>query len=347
MTSSHAPFITIVVPVRNEAQHILTTLRALLSQNYPAERMEILVADGMSIDGTEKLVEEIARSDGRVRLLENKGVRSSCGRNVGVREAKGDIIAVVDGHCHVPSESLLQDMADLMREKGVDCLSRPQPLCASSGSYLQTAISLGRKSPLGHSLRSVIFSEGEGYVSPVSAGAVYHRRVFDKVGLFDENFEACEDVEFNYRVEKAGFRTYSSPSLTVQYEARTSFAGLFRQMFRYGQGRHRFLQKHPQAFSAETLFPSFFLLGIPVVSVAAFLIPSLALVIGGGYALYAAASLLNSAYIAARNGWKFFPVIPLVVLAIHLGLGAGFLCSILASVLKDKVDREVTVVGPL
>ena len=106
----------------------------------------------------------------------------------------------------------------------------------------------------------LIYSDYEGYVSPVSHGAIYKREVFQKVGYLDETFDACEDLEFNYRIELAGLKTSMSPSIEIKYYPRECLGTLYRQMLRYGYGRFKFLKKHPKSISINTLIPSIFVL---------------------------------------------------------------------------------------
>ncbi|WP_051694382.1 glycosyltransferase [Desulfohalovibrio reitneri] len=122
-----APFITVVMPVRNEARFIEGTLYSLLEQDYPGDRFEIIVADGFSDDGTRDIVSRLAGSHPQVRLADNPGRRSSAGRNVGFRLGRGDYFLVVDGHCHIPTTGLLAHLARIFRETGADCLGRPNP----------------------------------------------------------------------------------------------------------------------------------------------------------------------------------------------------------------------------
>ena len=82
----------------------------------------------------------------------------------------------------------------------------------------------------------MIYGDYEGFASPVSNGAVYTRRVFEKIGYVDERFDAAEDVEFNYRCAKAGLRSFTSMKAAVYYYPRSSLGTLFRQMSRYGSG---------------------------------------------------------------------------------------------------------------
>src|SRR5207237_2831652 len=119
------------------------------------------------------------------------------------------------------------------------CLARPPPLVPRGDGILEPAIAAARTSPFGHSTSSEIFGTKEGPCSPLSSGAAYRRSVFEKVGSFDPAFDACEDVELNLRVERAGLSTWTSPALAVEYAPRRTLRGLFRQMQRYGLGRAR------------------------------------------------------------------------------------------------------------
>src|ERR1039457_2876628 len=242
-----APFITVVMPVRNESRFVRDTVMQLVNQNYPADCFEIIVVDGMSDDGTQNIVVDIGTTYPQVRLLENPKRLSSAGRNIGFRNGRGDYFLVVDGHCFIPMDNLLKNVSDCFLKSGADCLGRPQPMDPPGLKPFQRAVALARRSRLGHGGDSLIYSDYEGYCSPVSNGAAYRKDVFGKVGFVDENFDAAEDVEFNYRVEKAGLRCYTSPLLTVRYYPREKLSGLFRQMQRYGMGRYLFTRKHRES----------------------------------------------------------------------------------------------------
>ncbi len=95
------PFISVIVPVRNEERFIGDTLDHLLVQRYDPRRFEVLVADGGSTDSTREIVAGYARRHPQVRLLKNEGRLSSAGRNVAVCASRGEIVLLVDGHCRL------------------------------------------------------------------------------------------------------------------------------------------------------------------------------------------------------------------------------------------------------
>jgi len=319
------PFITIVMPVRNEEEHIAATLKSLMGQNYPRESFEVLVADGMSDDRTRDIVTDFCNKHPNVSLLDNPQRLSSAGRNIGFRKGKGDVFMVVDGHCHIPSTLIFQNIAACLEKSGAGCLGRPQPLDPPGINSFQQAVALARASWFGHGGNSLTFSTEEGYVSPVSHGAIYLKEVFEKVGYVDESFDACEDVEFNYRVEKAGIKSYMSSSLAIKYYPRKSLPTLFKQMERYGKGRFHLIKKHPGAFDINTLIPAVFTGGLILGPLLSLLAPIFLLMFGALYGLYCLIALFTSAGIAYRHGSRFFSRLIPVFFTIHVGLGWGFL----------------------
>src|ERR1700709_1726615 len=90
VATSHVPFVSVIVPVRNEAGHVAHTLERLFAQDYPPERFEVLVADGRSTDDTPTIVTALTHRFPNLRLLENPKQWSSSGRNVAARAARGD-----------------------------------------------------------------------------------------------------------------------------------------------------------------------------------------------------------------------------------------------------------------
>ncbi|OIQ49169.1 putative glycosyltransferase EpsJ [Pseudodesulfovibrio hydrargyri] len=328
----HAPpFITVVIPVHNEERFIGGTLAQLVRQDYPETSFEILVCDGGSTDRTRDAVLEVAARHSMVRLLDNPGRRSSSGRNVGFKNGRGDYFVVIDGHCAIPSATLLRDIAAAFEKSGADALGRAQPLAPDGITVFQRAVALARAARIGHGGDSLIYSDHAGFVSPVSNGAMYRKEVFDTVGYVDERFDACEDVEFNYRVEKAGLTAYMSPELTVLYYPRDSLGGLYRQMRRYGEGRCRLWRKHPETLSPNTLVP-------PVFAVAVLAACGLALAVltgllpawtlwpaGAGFGLYAALVAIQTVACCLGAGWRYGLYLPAIFFVVHFGLGMGFL----------------------
>lgn len=337
-TDHDLPRLTVILPVRNEERFIRQTLTAILLQEYPHDRLEIIVADGQSEDRTAAIVSEIAKTDDRIKLLDNPGRSSSTARALGVEHATGDIITFVDGHTHIDNDQLLRHTAILMREKQVSVLSRPQFLDTPDNNLFQRAVSHARKNPLGHGLDSTIYSSQEAYVDPSSSGASYRREIFAEVGNYDTRFGACEDVELNFRLAQAGYRSYTSPQLAVYYHPRDSFRKLFQQLCRYGVGRFRLARKHPSSLSLGTLVPVVFVLVLLALAVSSFFSATALELLGWLVGLYVAVTILFSVGIAARHEGKMFPFLPPIFWTIHIALGWGFLSELVRSVVGRGVS---------
>jgi succinoglycan biosynthesis protein ExoA len=324
------PFFSIIVPVRNEERFIGSVLEQLLTQDYPAERLEVLVADGRSTDATREVVLAAGVEYPNLHLLDNPRQWSSAGRNIAIRAACGDIVLLIDGHCDLGNPHYLSELADAFERSGADAVGRPQPLDVSAATTMQRAVAAARSSRLGHNPDSFIYSSFEGFVKPQSVAIAYRRSVFTRVGFFDETFDACEDVEFNHRLDRAGLRCYFTPRVRVSYHPRATLSGLFRQMARYGRGRVRLLRKHPTTFSLGCFLPALFVLGVLVGALAAAMSSGLAILYAGTLGLYALVVLLSSLSIAVKSrDPRLLPWLPLAFLAIHFGAGGGILTEML------------------
>lgn len=339
--AAQQPFLSIVIPVRNEEKHLGSVLESLVNQNYSKDRMEILVVDGNSTDKTAEVVEDWARnSNVAIKRVANPAQLSSAGRNAGVRNSQGEVIIFIDGHCEIPDGYLLKSVADLLAETGADCLCRPQPLTTPENSVFQNAVAHVRATALGHGRDSTIYDQTrEGEVNPSSAGAIYRRSVFDKVGYYDETFDACEDVEFNHRVFRSGLKSVISPRLTVYYHPRKSLLGLWGQMIRYGRGRFRLSRKHSDAFSVAQAVPAALLLWVLIGAVFAAFFHPFAIAYLFSLVLYGGAVFASSVSVGLRHRWREALWAPLIYLTIHFGLGAGFLMEAIKSP-RHAQDRK-------
>ena len=324
--SLRLPHLSIVLPVRNEEAFIVNTLEQIVAQDYPPELVEILVVDGMSTDDTVAKVRELAgRYPGRsISVAENAKMLSSAARNIGVETSTGEFVIVIDGHVHIPGDQLLRDSALLALEHDVDVLGRPQHLNPPGINSFQRSVALVRSTRVGHSPESHIYSNETSMVSPISVAVMYRRSIFERYGLFDDQFDAAEDYEFNFRLEKGGEDCLISPRLEIFYYPRDSLYALGRQMFRYGLGRARFLRKHPERWTLNTAVPSAFLLTIAALLLLSFFEHRAGFVLAGLLAVYAVvvvAVCLREAGSKLRHSLRYVAI----AFVVHTGLGLGFI----------------------
>ncbi len=343
------PFVSVIIPVRNERATLPRLLDQVLAQNYPPDRYEILVVDGHSTDGTADLVRR--RFSDRavpVRILDNPDPHLSAGRNAGLRVAHGEIVLFLNGHCAVPSRNLIEDSVALLQRTAAGCLCRPQPLLAPAATDAGEVIAQARASWLGRDLLECDPNHA-GLINAVRGGATYRREVFERIGLFDESFDACEDQELNTRLHRAGITAFTDPRLTVHDQPRARAGQLFRDMVRQGRARLRLMSRYRGSFPAAWLAPLALLLLLPAVAFGWWLLPALAAaILTLPLAGFAAAVVVASIQLGTRFGAGYAWRAPRIFLSIWFGLGGGLLlealrptpCGGSLEYLAPRQDRE-------
>jgi succinoglycan biosynthesis protein ExoA len=323
------PFVTIIMPIRNEARYIGRNLGAVLVQDYPSECMEVIVVDGMSADDSREIIQKTAKgqrqtvNDGRqnanhlpsIILLNNPDKIVPTGLNIALRQARGEIVIRVDGHCEITSD-YVRRCVELLDETGADCVGGP--IATVGETWVARSIALAQSSLFG--VGNVAFrtnTQKPGYVDTVAFGA-YRREVFDRIGNFDE--------EFNFRLIQAGGKIWLDPSIRSIYYSRANLRGVWRQYFEYGFYKVRVIQKRGAVPSWRHLVPAIFVSGLLVTILMALFTnqPLWALVIAGPYA---AANLIASLW-TARRDCKTLPLLPLAFLTLHLSYGIGLLSGL-------------------
>jgi succinoglycan biosynthesis protein ExoA len=319
------PFVSFVVPVRNEERHIRACLESLIAQRYPSDRFEIVAVEGRSTDGTRAIIAEVAAEHEGVelRLVDNPARAVAPGRNVGIRAARGEVIAFVEGHACL-DEGFLEAVADCLARTGAQCLGRYVEQLIPGDSALQRATGIARKSWLARNPHSGRFAEEEeGWISPLGVATVYRSDVFGQFGTYDEGLTTNEDVELNYRLERAGLLAWRSPKLRYRLHPRGTLGGLFAQMYRYGVGKRRFIRLHPggsrAAYLAPTLLCASAVSALAVLPLASWLAGLLA-VPSALYLGLAAGTAVRS----LRHGARTAALVPLVMATMVAGFGLGY-----------------------
>ncbi|CDM65199.1 glycosyltransferase family 2 protein [Pyrinomonas methylaliphatogenes] len=312
------PLVTVIMPVRNEARFIARSLGAVLNQDYPPERLQIIVVDGMSTDGTREKVERLRRRGVDLCLIDNPGVIVPTGLNAALRLAKGEVIVRVDGHCEIAPDYVRRCVAHL--ESG-EADGVGGPLETVGTGIVAQAIARAMSSPFGvggSAFRTV--RDRALYVDTIAFPA-YTRRIVEMAGPFDEELVRNQDDEYNYRLRKLGARLLLAPDVRARYYSRSSFRSLWRQYLQYGYWKVRVLQKHPAQMRWRQFVPPLFVFAIAVASILA--------PFDGGSSLMTLGLVYSASAIACAlyEGRSYPTLMPLVALAfatMHLAYGIGF-----------------------
>jgi succinoglycan biosynthesis protein ExoA len=312
--------VSVVIPMRNEADAIARCIDSVLAQDYPADRLEVIVVDGESTDDSLAVLRGYGA---RLRVLSNPSRIVPTAMNIGIRAARGDIIARVDAHT-VLMPDYLRVGVETLRRTGADNVGGP--MHAVGGGRWGDAIALAMSSRFGIGAY-FHFATEDREVDTVYMG-MYPRPVFERIGLFDEELVRNQDDELNYRLRKAGGRIFLTTRMQSRYQNRQSLRTLARQFFQYGEWKIRVLQKHPRQMSLRQFVPPLFVLSLLVTAVAApfggMAAGLLGLVLGAyGIALAAAAS-----GVARRHGARLYAPLVAVFATMHCSWGLGFLLGI-------------------
>ncbi len=330
--------VSVVMPVRNMSLAISGAVWAAMAQDYPPHRMEILIVDGMSEDGTRDIIRSMLESSRAgtcgsshvgtprirdVKVIDNPLHIIPSALNASLKRAKGDIIIRVDGHCEIAPD-YVRRCVEVLQETGADCVGGPSETVGETLSA--RAIALAQSSQFG--VGGVAFrtrQDQSGYEDTVPFGA-YRREVFSRIGVFDEELVCNEDDEFNFRLIQAGGTIWLDPSIRCVYHCRTSLQALWRQYFQYGFYKVRVIQKRGGVASSRHLVPGAFVLPLLGSLVLALFTrqPLWALSVVGPYSV---ANVLNSLW-TARRDLRTFPILPIAFATIHFAYGLGFLSGL-------------------
>lgn len=322
MKKNHTIFTSIIIPCLNEEKFIKRCLDSLIKNRYSQDNLEILVYDGGSTDRTKEIVEGYEKKFSFIKLRNNPKKFPCFALNKGIEESKGEIIIRCDAHASYPPDyikkivSLLQSNREIGNVGGV-CINEPanNTIKAKGISYtLSHFFCIGPNK----------FRKGvkkSSFVDTVPFGA-WRREIFEKVGLFNEKFLKAEDLEFNIRLRKAGYKILLVPDIKISYYPRENFSKLFKMMFQYGYWKN-FVNKELKLISSiRQLAPPLFVLYIfsliflPLLS-GWFFIPLV---------LYFVLVLLFSFTISVRKkDIRIYPFCCLTFIVSHIGYGLGYL----------------------
>jgi SAM-dependent methyltransferase/GT2 family glycosyltransferase len=263
------PLVSVILPVRDEGEHLDASLGSVLAQDWPADRLEVVVVDGRSHDGTpERAVALADAGDRSVEVLDNPDRIVPTAMNLGLACTSGDVVVRVDGHCSIPPD-YVRRCVELLEQTGADCVGGVLDTVGTTDEA--RAIAAAQSHVLG--VGPARFRTGADEAGPVDtlAFGAYRREVFDRIGTFDEELVRNQDDELNLRLTRAGGTIWLDPSLVATYTSRATFGGLWRQYEGYGSWKVRVAQKHGGVASWRHLVPAAFVAGLAGASALALL----------------------------------------------------------------------------
>lgn len=315
------PDVSIVVPCRNERGHIERCIASLLAQDYKG-KLEFLIADGCSDDGTLDLLAKLARSDDRIRVLRNARKTVPGGLNIAVTEAIGDLIVRMDVHTEY-SQNYVSECVRVIRETGAANVGGPWR--ARGKNTVQKSIAMAFQSSFSSGGARSHDEDYEGPVDSVYLGCWWRKELLE-IGLFDEELVRNQDDELNMRLVRLGKIVWQSPSIESVYYPRSSITDLFRQYFQYGYWKIRVMQKHKRPASFRHVAPAMALLFFAVYVASGILFGLSLMWLAALPVVYFVATLIAAAICCYQEQyWRTFLILPFVFLGFHSGYALGSL----------------------
>jgi glycosyltransferase involved in cell wall biosynthesis len=340
------PLVTIIIPCRNEEDWIGPCLDSIIQNDYPKDRLEVLVVDGMSSDDTRAALQPFLEQHSFIRLLNNPRKTTPAALNVGITAARGDFIMRVDAHYEYPA-NYVSRLVYWLEESKADNVGGLLQLDPATPSPMARAMAVGVTNPfgIGNAYYRLGVSEPRA-VDTVPFGC-YRRDVFDRIGKFDEDLLRNQDLEFNLRLRKEGGRILLVPDVVIRGQARDSLRQLIRLYYQYGYFNPLVIWRLRGRANLRQIVTPVFVLSLLVTGILAPWFPWLATLFLAILGSYLIMMIANVVAVAVKHGVACALRMPLVFVVMHFSHGYGFLRGCLDLIVLGRGGRSPVADIPL
>lgn len=331
------PFVSIIIPCHNEEKFIGKCLDSIIAQDYPKNKIEVLVVDGMSNDQTRDALKDYADKYSFINTLDNPQRVTPVAMNIGIKKAYGDYILILSSHSKIDQIFVKKNIENILKN-GADCVGGVMITLPANDTILAQSVAFALSHPFG--VGNAYFRIGlkeVKYVDTVPFGC-YKKDVFKKIGLFNEGLIRNQDIEFNLRLKNAGGKILLVPNITVYYYARANLNGLFKQNFWNGFWVIYSIKFAKMPFSIRHLIPCIFvssLIGSVFFSIFSKYFLCLFILVFGSYF---AGNLFFSFKISLRKKLKYFIPLSLSFATLHFSYGIGSIWGLIKLVLFRRKE---------
>ncbi|HEC92761.1 MAG TPA: glycosyltransferase family 2 protein [Candidatus Atribacteria bacterium] len=333
------PSVSIIIPCYNEEQFIGKCLDSILSQDYPKEKLEILIVDGRSKDRTREIVQNYCKQYSFVKLLDNPEKFTPSGLNIGIKNAQGEIIIRMDAHAEYNNDYIRKCVENLEEHK-VDNVGGIIKTIPSKNTLVAKAIALCLSHPFGTGNSYFRIGSKEPQLVDTVFGGCYRREVFDRIGLFNEKMIRSQDIEFNLRLRDKAGKILLVPDIVSYYYSQSTLLGFLKHNFLDGIWVTYPLKSGIQSFSWRHLTPLFFLLVLGITFLFSFVSWFFLLLFIIVVSWYLTLIIYFSFKIAKREkniGLLF--AMPIVFFCRHFGYGLGSLWGLIKIFLNNGREK--------
>lgn len=311
--SKEFPLISIIIPCRNEEKFIGACLESLIAQDYPKNKMEVLVVDGLSEDKTRNKIQETRdkHREIKIQILDNQKKITPLAMNIGIKNAQGDLITKTDAHSLYP-KNYLSKCVEYLKNYGADAVGGIAKATPSKPTLAAKAIAVSLSSKFGVGGSGFRAGVEKPEWADTAFGACYKKEVFEKIGLFNENLLGSQDIEFNLRLKRACGKLLLAPDIVIEYHPKPTLWEFFKHNIRDGIWAILPIKFTKMPFRLKHYIPLIFIITLPL-----------------SIWPYIPVNLFFSAKIAVHEkDWQMAFILPVVFAARHFGYGIGSMLGI-------------------
>jgi len=333
--------VSAVIPCRNEANFIEPCLASVLANGYPPDRLEILVIDGLSNDGTREIVRKLSSENSQIRLIDNPECITPAALNIGISTATGEVVIRLDAHATYERGYI---------ERCVDALARYD--AGNSGGVwrilprrqgvMARAVVRALTHRFGGAARYRRANTREPEFVDLVPFFCCRRETLQMVGPFNCHLLRHQDFEHSTRMRRAGVRFVMVPTAVCNYYTRSDLRSFWVHSFRDGLWvtlAAAYTDVVP--FSIRHLIPMFFTLAVVVGMVGSALSMLMSWAVTLVVVLYLCVALACAAQVAVEElDLRMVALMPLVFFGRHLLFGAGALIGAVRALVTREFWRH-------
>ncbi|NND77448.1 MAG: glycosyltransferase family 2 protein [Flavobacteriales bacterium] len=330
------PLLSVVVPCKNEESFMAAVIENILAQDYPKNALEVFLIDGMSTDGTLKIIEQYVGEHDHLHLLINEAGYVPDGLNKAIKKAKGEVILRMDAHSIYPA-NYFSELVSQMIDKDADNVGGVWDIQPGANTAIAKTIAFTNGHPFGIGNAQYRYAEGDfRWVDTVPFGC-YKRSVFDEIGLFDEDLVRNQDDELNARLIQNGGKILLIPSIKIKYFARETLGKMARMFYQYGLYKPLANRKLGKVSTGRQLVPVWFVVVGFIGLVNCIFQPSMCLYFGIMVGIYILVALLVSLPNALKEkSLAQWLLSPFCFFVIHTSYGLGYLKGLYLILIAKK-----------
>lgn len=317
--------VSVVIPCRDESDWITTCLESFANQDFPTSRFEVLVIDGMSNDGSRERIAAASDQHPMIRMIDNPVRVTPVAMNVGVAASRGEIILIAGAHNRYESTFLRRLVEHLGMRPEADAVGGVIVTFPRNEGRMGRAIARAISHPFGVGPSYFRTKPEKPVWADAAFGCGYRRRVFDRIGLFNERLTRGQDMELNRRLLAARGRILLAPDLKSDYFARSTLRDFWNHNFANGEWAVLpFLYSPIRPVGLRHLVPIVFVFALLAAILAAPFLPTREWAALGLAGTYAAVLFGASVHVAWRDrDLLLLPLVAVGFVSLHIGYGFG------------------------